>query len=144
MKFKNQVVADEFSKTSVFLQDMAEALDNYSQMKTGQEIIITRVREKIEGSSGVHEDNRAFDVRNEFEGGRLYTDDQVKDLVSYMNTVYPRNDGKVTMIHHSFQGGPFHLHVQLATLTRAYEPKPEEAKPQKPYNTYRVHVNKPG
>ncbi|HNA61489.1 MAG TPA: hypothetical protein PKW79_00225 [Rhabdochlamydiaceae bacterium] len=131
MKFKSPQLAEEFSKTSVFLQDMAETLDAFSKMETGQEIIITRIKEHICGSSGVHEDNRAFDARNEFEGGRLYTDEQVKKMVSYMNTVYPRNDGKVTMIHHSFQGGPFHLHVQLATLTKAYETKPDKADPQK-------------
>ncbi len=74
----------------------------------------------------MHEANRAFDCRNEFEGGRLYTDEQAKILCEHMNVVYPRNDGKPTMIHHSFDGGPMHLHCQIALLTTAYEPKKED------------------
>lgn len=123
MKFKSPEVEAEFHNTSYLLQDMAEKLDTFSQMVAQQEIIITRVKEHICGDSGVHEDNRAFDVRNEFEGGRLYTDEQIKDLVEKMNTVYPRNDGHPTALHHSFQGGPFHLHIQIALSVKTYEPK---------------------
>ncbi len=123
MKFKSDQVLHEFMHTSVFLQDMADKLDTFSKMETGQEIIITRVKEFICGDSGVHEANRAFDCRNEFDGGRLYTDEQAKTLCDFMNTTYARNDGKPTMIHHSFGGGPFHLHCQIASLTAAYEPK---------------------
>lgn len=124
MKFKTPQVEAEFHNTSIFLQDMAEKLDTFSKMEAQQEIIITRIKEHICGDSGVHEANRAFDARNEFEGGRLYNDEQVKKLCEYMNGIYPRNDGKPTMIHHSFDGGPHHLHCQLALLTTAYEPKP--------------------
>lgn len=125
MKFKTPEVEKEYDLVSVFLQEMAEKLDAFSRINFNQEIIITRVREKIEGSSGVHEDGRAFDVRNEYDEGKyLYTDEEMKKMVSYMNQIYPRNDGKTTCIHHSFQGGPWHLHVQLASLTKTYEPLP--------------------
>lgn len=123
MKFKSPEVQEEFFKTSVFLQDMAFALDKFSLDNFSQEIIITRVKEHICGDSGVHEANRAFDARDEFEGGRLYTDDQVKQILAKINGAYPRNDGKPTIIHHSFDGGPYHLHCQIAELTRAYEPQ---------------------
>ncbi len=122
MKFKSEVVAAEFIQTSVFLQHMAFALDDFSKKEFGQEIIITRVKEPICGDSGVHEANRAFDVRNEFEGGRLYDDAQIKKIVQFMNSRYPRNDHKPTCIHHSFQGGPNHIHVQLALMVSVYEP----------------------
>lgn len=123
MKFKSPEIGAEFRQTSMFLRDMAVKLDTYSQVTIGQEIIITRVKEKVEGSSGVHEDNRAFDVRNEYDDGKfLYTDEEIKRIVHHMNDLYPRNDGKVTCIHHSFNGGPLHFHVQLASLTRTYEP----------------------
>lgn len=128
MKFKSPKVEAEYENTSVFLRDMAVNLDTWSQIDYGQEIIITRVKEQICGDSGVHEDNRAFDVRDEFEGGRIYNDDQIKVLLARLNSFYPRNDGKPTAIHHSFQGGPLHIHVQLASLTKTYEPIPTPIK----------------
>lgn len=123
MKFKSPQVELEFKSLSVLLQHMAEKLDEFSLVEAGQEIIITRVKEHIPGDSGVHEANRAFDARNEYAGGFLYTEEQSKKLCEYMNTKYPRNDGKPTMICHSFGGGPLHLHCQIAALTTAYEPK---------------------
>lgn len=124
MKFKSPEVEAEMLKTSLFLREMAQKLDAASLANASQEIIITRVKEHICGDSGVHEDNRAFDVRDEFEGGRLYDDSQVQKIMTYMNDAYPRNDAKTTCIHHSFQGGPFHFHIQLARETKTYEPKP--------------------
>ncbi len=126
MKFKSPLVEAEFKNTSVILKQMAEKLDSFSLSEFKQELIITRIKEVVCGDSGVHEANRAFDARNEFEGGRLYTDEQIKKIIEFMNTTYPRNDNKVTCIHHSFSGGPFHLHVQLALMTVAYEPKQED------------------
>lgn len=123
MKFKSEVVAAEFSGLSLFLQYMAFDLDATAKADFGQEIIITRIKEHICGDSGVHEVNRAFDVRNEFDGGRFYTDEQAKKLCDYMNAKYARNDGKPTMIHHSFNGGPMHLHCQIALDTKTYEPR---------------------
>lgn len=121
MKFKSDIVQFEFKKTSVLLQDMAKVMDEFCQKEVKQEIIITRVKEHIAGDSGVHEDNRAFDVRDEFAGGKLFSDEEVKKIVSFMNERYPRNDGKPTCINHSFGGGPYHFHVQIATLTKTYE-----------------------
>lgn len=128
MKFKSELIEKEFHEVSLILQYMVNLLDEHSKEKTGQEIIVTRVKEKIKGSSGVHEENRAVDVRSEFEGGQLYTEDQVKEMLTFMNSVWPRNDGKVTMIHHSFKGGPKHFHIQLATLTTTYEPAKPKTK----------------
>lgn len=120
MKFKKPELQHELQSCSIFLWDMAEKFDQFSKMVAGQEAIITRVKEFVAGSSGVHEDGRAFDVRDEFEGGRLYTDEQVKQIIQYMNEYYPRNDGKPTCLSHSFNGGPIHFHVQLALTTGTY------------------------
>lgn len=137
MKFKTPALEDEFLGASVFLQHLAEDFDKASKNYFGQEAIVTRIKESICGSSGVHEDYRAIDFRNEFDGGRLYDEEQVKFLVNYMNLLYPRNDEKTTCIHHSFDGGPLHFHVQLARLTKTYERKtpieePATPAPQKP------------
>lgn len=100
---------------------MGEDMDKFCIGLCGQELIITRVKENITDSSGVHEDNRAFDARNEFDGGRLYNEEQTKKIVDYMNDKYKRYDGKPTCISHSFNGGPVHFHVQIAALTKTYE-----------------------
>ena len=126
MKFKTPEIEIEYLNTSLFLQEMADKLDAISKATCGQEIIITRIKEHVCGDSGVHEANRAFDFRDEYDGGRLYTDDNVKKLCDYMNMLYPRNDGKPTMIHHSFNGGPLHFHCQLALYTTVYEPRESE------------------
>lgn len=127
MKFKDPKLIDELHTCSIFLMDMADKFDSFSKMVAGQEAIITRVKERIEGSSGVHEDSRAFDVRDEFEGGRLYTDEQVKRITTYMNDAFPRNDGKPTCIHHSFNNGPLHFHVQIALFTKTHSVHPAAA-----------------
>lgn len=122
MKFKEDRIEIEFERAPLMLQLVMEDFDKISKIHCGQEAIVTRILGKIDGDSGVHADHRAADFRDEFEGGRLYTEEQVKFLVQYMNSMYQRNDGKLTMIHHSFNGGPLHFHVQIATLTKTYMP----------------------
>lgn len=122
MKFKKPEIETELANAPIFLQQFANVFDLESKAFCGQEGIVTRVLEPVEGESGVHLDYRAVDFRDEFEGGSLYSEDQVKHLVEFMNKLYPRNDGKVTCLHHSFAGGPHHFHIQLATLTKTYMP----------------------
>lgn len=121
MKFKSNEVKEEFLKTSIFLRQMAEDMDSLSQELFRKELIITRVKEQIEGDSGVHDDNRAFDVRDEYEGVRSFTEGETALLLDFMNTKYKRNDGKPTCINHSFNGGPHHFHVQISAYTKTYE-----------------------
>ncbi len=131
MKFKTPEVEAEYDSLNIFLKDMAEKCDFISRAVAGKEIIITRVLEPIDGSSGVHEKRRAFDVRNEHDGLRYYTEQQVSDILEYMNFKYPRNDGKPTAIHHSFGNGPFHIHIQIAASVLSYEPPPQKTSEQK-------------
>ncbi len=131
MKFKSPQVETELRSVTTLLQDMAEQCDTFSQMIAKKEITVTRVLEFIPNDSGVHEARRAFDVRDEFEGVRTYTDEEAQMIVDHMNLAYPRNDGKPTALHHSFEGGPLHIHVQIAASTLAYEPELNTAIPNK-------------
>lgn len=121
MKFKSDIVQNEFFSTTIFLQQMAIDMDNYCKKRFNKEIFITRVKEKVEGATAVHDDGRAFDVRSEFEGVKLFDSFEVASILDFMNTKYRRNDKIPTCIHHSFNGGPYHFHVQIAALTKAYE-----------------------
>ena len=123
MKFKEPELEDQFKKAPLFLQRMAFDFDEESKRAFGIEGVVTRITARIEGSSGVHEDGRAIDFRNEHGGMNLYTPDQRDYMVNYMNALYPRNDEKPTCYHHSFNNGPAHFHIQLAVFTKAYMPK---------------------
>lgn len=84
----------------------------------GIEPTVTRVFEHICGSSGVHEAHRGCDLRDEtvaLDGSKhfLYTPEQAQKIVREINLAYPRTDGYATILHHSFDEGPFHFHVQV-------------------------------
>ncbi len=84
----------------------------------GVDAVVTRVWGKINQDSGVHANRRAIDFRSQYVDAKgrtrwLYTVDVVDDLVRKMNAAYPRKDKYKTCIHHSFQGKPFHFHVQI-------------------------------
>jgi|ERR1039457_2612052 hypothetical protein len=130
MLFKTPEVEEEFEHLTVLLQDIAVHLDLFCTKSGFKEITVTRVLEHVCGDSGVHEAKRAFDVRNEFDGQRTYTDEQMTSIVDYLNRMYPRNDGFPTALHHSFHGGPFHLHVQIALNVMTYVPNLPEKTPE--------------
>jgi hypothetical protein len=111
--FKEEKLRDQLQKADPRLWNMAENFDRVSQEIAGLEAVITRVTDPVAGESGVHPAGRAFDVRNESRERRRYTDHQVTRIVHRMNELYPRGDGKPSCIHHSFQGGPWHFHLQL-------------------------------
>lgn len=97
------------------LQVMAVWFEQLCIAHFGIDPTVTRIRETIEGSSGVHEAGRAIDFRDEHAGRRLFTDEQVTFLVSQMNVRFPGHDSKPTCIHHSFQGMPSHFHIQISS-----------------------------
>ena len=115
MQFKEEKLRDELAHAPTALQVMAIWFEQLSIIHTGIDPVVTRIREAVEGSSGVHEANRAIDFRDEHAGVRLYTDEQVRFLVSEMNRRFPGNDSKPTMIHHSFKGAPYHFHCQISS-----------------------------
>lgn len=119
VEFKTPQVQAEYENASLILRLLAE---DFIRLSNNMGIIptVTRVLETIPGSSGVHEDSRAIDFRDEHQGRFLYTDEQIKWMLGEINTKWARNDNKPTMIHHSFQGAPYHIHLQIATLTKTY------------------------
>ena len=120
MKFKTETEEAEFQKVSLILQLIVRDIELLVR-GFAKEITITRVLSPVSGESGVHLDHRAVDIRDEFQGERTFSAAEIAVLLDSINNKWKRNDGYETIIHHSFHGGPWHLHVQIPELTRAYE-----------------------
>lgn len=106
MKYKHPHLEEEFKTRSQTLKEMAFFIEKLS-LEWGIDPVITRVLEKIEGSSGVHEAGRAIDFRSS-----MYSEEQIVILLDRVNRKFWRKDGKRTLIHHSFRGGAPHFHLQ--------------------------------
>lgn len=122
MKFKEPKLEAELESVSVVLQQIIEDFAFDSEYVFGIEPVVTRVLDPVEGESGVHGDKRGVDLRDEHSGVCLYTKEQAASLVKWVNDKWKRNDGKVTCLHHSFNGGPLHFHFQIPISTKVYEP----------------------
>jgi hypothetical protein len=109
VKYKHPHLEEEFKGRSQVLKDMAFFIEKIS-MEWGIDPVITRVLEKIEGSSGVHEAGRAIDFRSS-----IYNEEQIVLLLDKVNTKFRRKDGKRTLIHHAFRGGAPHFHLQQSS-----------------------------
>lgn len=120
MKFKVPRLEDEYNKAPLLLRLITEDMDGYVQQHFNKEVVITRVLEPVSGESGVHQDYRALDVRNEYCGSRMFNDYEVEIILKYLNEKYYRNDNHNTAIHHSFDGNPLHFHLQIALNTKVY------------------------
>lgn len=118
--FKDSRLKEEFESTPLLLQLITKDLAHFCETTFNKDVIITRVLEKIEGSSGVHEDSRAVDIRNQHDEKFFFTELEIAPMLDYLNNKYYRNDGKPTAIHHSFCGGPLHIHIQIADSVKAY------------------------
>lgn len=122
MKFKEEHLAKEFAYSPILLKIIFEDADQYCQNNFGKELTVTRILGKIAGDSGVHADHRAIDARNQHSGIREFTDEEVKRILHYVNSRYYRNDGLSSVIHHSFNNGPYHFHFQISLNTKTYMP----------------------
>lgn len=125
MKFKTPQEEKEFEKVSVILQLILGDLD-FLAHSLSKEITVTRILASVAGESGVHLDKRAIDVRDEHEGSRTFSPSEISFLLQAINLKWKRNDGFETMIHHQFQGGPWHLHIQIPSSTKVYEKQKSE------------------
>lgn len=138
MKFKNDLARGDYSILPAFLRKVCDDFETFS-LYYGVEPVVTRVREAVPEDSGVHEACRAVDFRSQYslpDGtmGWLYTAQQAEDIVYQLNRKYPRDDGKPTCMHHSFEGGPFHFHIQIQVGTLfpgEPKPRPEPVGPDK-------------
>jgi hypothetical protein len=120
VKFKEERVREEFTQAPIFLQVVCADFELLSRF-FGIEPVVTRVREVVPGSSGVHEAGRAVDFRDSFSGVFVYSEAQRKVIVDALNEKYSRKDGKPTCLWHSFNNGPQHFHVQIAADMTTYK-----------------------
>lgn len=116
MKFKSPDCEEQLKGCPQRLQDIAQVFDALSK-KYNIDPVVTRVWDAVCGDSGVHEAKRAVDFRNETidslgKSHFLYTHEQVDTIVNTINERYPRADGKLVCLHHSFHGAPHHFHLQ--------------------------------
>ena len=97
-------------------------IDHFISLSNGLGVcpVITRISEPFDGEvSQTHMDGRACDFRNEIGVGgiHLYTPEQIYSIMTDMNKRFPRDDMKLTCIHHAantrYGRGPMHYHVQL-------------------------------
>ncbi len=137
MKFKKESYRKQFLDSPILLQIIVNDADQYSQRVFGKELTVTRVLDAVNGESGVHNDHRAVDCRDDYtlgvdsETGELiresvFSDQEASQIVAYINRKYGRNDGYKSAIHHKFtdpetgKPGLPHFHFQIAVSTKAY------------------------
>lgn len=116
MRYKTPNLEFELKHSPQSLIDVAEYFDELCE-DLGISPVVTRVWEKIDGSSGVHEAHRAIDFRDETIHNGVsqftFTKHQREKIIEMINKKFPRYDGKPTAIHHSFNGAPHHFHLQV-------------------------------
>lgn len=117
MIFKRKELEAEYAELSPALKEMVEYFCKVSHFFS-VEPVVTRIFEKIDGSSGVHEDRRAIDFRDETIGPHnvrhfLYIVSARRALLESVNELFQRKDGKKSLIWHSFRGMPHHFHLQI-------------------------------
>lgn len=125
MHFKSPDCETQLKESCQFLQAVVTYFAKLSA-EMGVDPVVTRVWDAVCGDSGVHEARRAVDLRDEVRSTEgpsqfLYTADQVQHLIHEMNDKFPRDDGKQVCIHHSFQGMPFHFHLQIPAAWASLE-----------------------
>lgn len=121
MRYKEPQFEHELKNSNKILQLMAKDFEYISKEIIGVDPMVTRVWDKIKGSSGVHFLKRAVDFRDEFSGVRLYDPIEVQIILNYINRKWERFDEYSTIIHHSFNGGPKHFHLQCAGDIGVYQ-----------------------
>ena len=121
MKFKEPHMEAQLEECHPLLKLMVGDFDKLSLEISGKEAIVTRVSDSVPGESGVHPAKRAVDFRDQFQGRPTYTVDERDYILERMNKKYRRNDGKKTLIHHSFNGGPAHFHLQISAILDVYK-----------------------
>lgn len=117
MKFKSDHMIAQYQIIPDKLKEICGIFDGLST-DNKIEAIVTRVSDPVQGESGVHLEHRAVDFRNQYSDGKslrcLYSMELVEEITDHINNMFPRKDKFETILHHSFQGGLFHFHIQLA------------------------------
>lgn len=144
MIFKAHYMRAQLEECSEILQSVAKYADQLSKELCGKELIITRVTDPVKGESGVHTAKRAFDARHQTETGRYYTEEESTYIKDKVNERFPRTDGKLTCMIHSFNGGMEHFHFQIPLMIPLAWVKPKGAKDGPARTDTGVKDNGPG
>lgn len=113
MNFKTKSAEAQYGKLPKILRKICEEFDAKSK-EMGIHPVITRVADSVPGESGVHRQYRAVDIRDQFNTESfVYTEEQRNSLIEFINTKYARKDKYLTCYYHSFNGAPFHFHIQI-------------------------------
>jgi hypothetical protein len=120
MKFKQPKMEQEYLARPARLLEVCQYFEELSH-GYGIEPVVTRVLDPVRGESGVHPQGRAVDFRNETRDADgnshfLYGPEQSNEIVAKVSERFPRHDGKPTILHHSFNGAPWHFHLQVPVL----------------------------
>lgn len=120
MKFKEPHMEAQYRDRPEKLREICAYFVELSR-QCGVEPVVTRVTDAVKGESGVHPQGRAVDFRDEFADGKyLYKPTQVEWIVSQINDLYRRKDGKPTCLHHKVSGSRAHFHIQSAVSDEMY------------------------
>jgi len=119
IKFKHGCVYQDFFKLHPRVIEIYGFIVFYCNIHYEITPSITSMLRPKADDSGVHETGRALDF-SEFEynsGGidivKTMTKKAIKDLLSIVNDLFPREDGKETLIYHDVgRGKHFHLQVE--------------------------------
>ena len=116
LEFKSEEVLHQFQHSSHSLKVVACDFARLAN-ELGTTPVMTRVKEKVKGSSGVHESGRAVDFRGQYVGRHLYPLNTRHAIIYYLNVRYGRGDGRRTCMYHRFdKKSPYHFHCQIPRL----------------------------
>lgn len=111
--FKNEGLIIDLANSCRGLRMVALWMAEHCRLTYGRRVVCTRVLERVDGSSGVHEAGRGVDFRNEYGGSLQFSKKEAAAICEAVNRKFPRRDGKLVAIHHSFEDGPRHFHLQI-------------------------------
>jgi len=113
LTYKYPGVELEFHNAPALLQHVVLTFVQLSVEMYGINPIMTRVLDPISGESGVHNQYRGADIRNQYMKTFMYTKEQSSTLVNLINQKFKRIDGFKTVLMHSFKSNPAHYHFQI-------------------------------
>lgn len=114
MVFKEERLKEEFFKAHPMVRLFSIHFEQLCIAHFNKDPVCTRIFEYVKGATGIHSTGRAIDFRNEHAGKWMFSKEEARFLVSEMNRKFPGNDKYATCLHHSFNGGPHHFHIQLS------------------------------
>jgi len=117
VQFKIPSYMKQYDELPLILKFIVKDADEIARA-FGKEMVITRVSDKVDGESGVHPDKRAVDCRDQFKGEFLFTEDERKAIVHFINAKYSRKDKHSVCLWHHFNDGAYHFHFQVPYETR--------------------------